>query len=149
MKKEELKDMMEDILETAKIALEKDGKLRPMAFLEIGDNFGILPLSFGNKDEKNRQLSALRIIVRKENADAVFIVTESWYVTTEKERLTIEPSKDPKRKECIMILGECEEGNIATVQLFDREDGKENGKIVFGKKVGHGGNNFREIQFWN
>jgi hypothetical protein len=133
MKKDELKDLMEDILETAKIALVKDGKLRPMAFLKNDDNFGIIPLSFGDNDEKNRQLSALRIIVKEENAEAIFIVTESWYVTTDKQNLEMEPAKDPRRKECIMMMGECEEGNIAIVQIFERENGMENGKIIFGK----------------
>lgn len=135
MKKEELKDIMEDFLGTAKMALEKDGKLLPMAFLKNDDNIGIIPLSFRDNDEKNRQVSALRIIAKKENAEAVFIVTESWYVTTDNGHVEIEPAKDPKRKECVMMMGECEEGSIAIVQLFDREDGEENGKITFGEKI--------------
>lgn len=135
MKKEELKDIMEDMLETAKTILEKDGKLIPIAFMNHNDNFDIVPLSFSDNDEKNRQLSALRILVKKENADAVFVVTESWYVSTNNVPLAMEPSKDPTRKECIIMIGECGGGNITIIQLFDREDGKENGKIIFGQKL--------------
>jgi hypothetical protein len=135
MKKEELKDIMEDMLGTAKTMLEKDGKLRPIAFMKHNDNFDMIPLSFSDNDEKNRQLSALRILVKKENADAVFVITESWYVSTNNVPLAMEPSKDPTRKECIIMIGECGEGNITIIQLFDREGGKENGKIIFGQKL--------------
>lgn len=138
MKKEELKVRMEDILETAKMVLEKDGKLVPMAFMKHNDNVDVIPLSFRDNDEKNRQLSTLRDTVKKKNADAIFIVTESWYVTSDSCHLAIEPSKDPARKECILMMGECEDGNTAIMQMFDREDGKENGKIVFGEKIDMG-----------
>lgn len=131
MKKEELKYSMEDTLETAKEMLLKDGKLVPMAFMQHEDNIDIIALSFRDSYEKNRQLSLLRDIVRKKNAGAVFLLTESWYVTTDSHHLTMEPSKDPKRKECIMIIGECEDANLSIIQLFDRD----NGKIVFGEKV--------------
>lgn len=130
---------MEDILETAKVLLEKDGKLVPIAFIENSDNIGIILLSFSDNDEKSIQLSILRDVAKAKNADAVILVTESWYVTTTSPVITVEPCKDPKRKECIMIVGECEDGNITLVQLFDREGGKENGKIVFREMIGMGG----------
>lgn len=100
-----------------------------------GDNVDIIALSFGNNSEKRRQLSILRDTVTKRNADAVFILAESWYVTTDHSHVDIEPSKDPKRKECIMMTGESENGNFTTIQLFEREGGNENGKIVFGEKI--------------
>ena len=131
---------MENILELAKIALEKDGKLAPMAFMRYGGDFEVMPLSFRDNDEKNRQLSLLRRIAMKKNADIVFILTESWYVTSDIDHidtghLDIEPSKDPARKECILMVGECEDESITIMQIFDREDGKENGKIIFGEKI--------------
>lgn len=135
MKKKELKDRMEGILQTAKVMLEKDGKLMPMAFVNHHNNVDIIALLFRDRDEKNKQLSVLRDIAKKKNADAIFIVSESWYVTTDSSHLNIVPSKDPRRKECIMMMGECEEGIITIIQVFDREGGKENGKIIFLEKI--------------
>lgn len=135
MKKEILKFMIEDILETAKELLVKEGRLRPVAFVSHDDEIEVKPLSFKDNEEKISQLSILKDFVKEKNADAVFILTESWYVETNQGHLTVSPSKDPRRKECIMIIGECEEGDISMVQIFGREDGKENGKIVFGKKI--------------
>lgn len=135
MKKEMLKSMIEEVLETAKMILVKDGKLVPISFVGKDGNIEIMPLSFRDKDEKISQLSMLKDFVKKKNADTIFVVTESWYVETDRDHLTMAPSKDPRRRECIMIIGECEEGSVAVIQLFSREDGKENGKIVFGKKI--------------
>jgi hypothetical protein len=131
MKKEELKDYMENILETAKEILVHNENLVPMAFMKYKDNVDIIALSFGDNDEKNRQLSVLKDRVKKKNADAVFVVTESWYVTSNSGYIVTEPSKDPSRKECVLLLGECENGNFSIMQLFDRKDKK----IVFGEKI--------------
>ena len=136
MKKKELKVRMEDLLQTAKVILEKDGKIVPMAFVYHHNTVDIMAMLFRDRDEKNKQLSVLRDIVKKKNADAIFIVTESWFVTTDSSSpLNIEPSKDPRRKECIMMMGECEDGNDTIIQIFDREGGKENGKIIFREKI--------------
>lgn len=135
MKIEELKVAMEDMLETAKVLLIKDGKLVPVAFMEHHNNIDIIPLSFRDNDEKVRQLSILKDTVKKKSAEVVFMVTESWYVTAESGNLSTEPSKHPMRKECIMMIGECEDGNFSIMQTFDRECGMEDGKIVFGEKI--------------
>lgn len=134
----ELKANMEGILQTAKVVLKKEGNLVPMAFVYHDDIVDIIALLFRDRDEKDRQLSMLRDVVKKKNADAILFVTESWYVTTVNEKIDIAPSKDPRRKESIMILGECEDGNNTIIQLFDRKGGKENGKIIFVEKMDMG-----------
>src|SRR3972149_6258886 len=133
MKKEELKDIMEETLKTAKSLLIKDSKLIPVAFVRSEDNVDVIGLSFKDNEE-NMQLFLLKKLVKMKNANAIFIVTESWYVTSDKKDLKIEPSKHPMRKECIFIYGECEEGNITLMQVFNRKD---NDEIVFGEKLDH------------
>jgi hypothetical protein len=135
MKKEELRMATDDILETAKRLLVKDGGLVPMAFIVCGNNVDIKPLSFRDNDEKHRQLSLLRDYVKKKNVDAIVVLAESWYVTSDSSDIILEPSKDPTRKECILMTGEDENGNFSIVQIFDREGGKENGKVIFGERV--------------
>lgn len=131
MKKEELKDLMEQTLEKAKMLLLRDGKLMPVAFMHYENNIDVIGLSFRDNDEKNRQLSHLKKLAKKNKADAIFVVTESWYVTTDKKDLAIIPSKHPMRKECIFIYGECEEGSITIMQIFD----KKNEEFNFGEKI--------------
>ena len=135
MEKEKLKIVTDDILETAKELLVKDGRLVPMAFIVCGNNVDVEPLSFRDNDEKNRQLFLLRDDVKKKNADAIFVLAESWYITSDSMDIRVAPSEDPTRKECIMMTGESKNGNFSIMQMFDREGGKENGKIIFGKRV--------------
>lgn len=131
MKKEELKNLMENSLEYAKNLLLRDGSLLPVAFIVYGDNIDIIGLTFRDNEEKDQELIFLRKLVREKNANAVYVIVESWYVTSNKIDLTIEPSKHPMRKECIFIIGECKEGDITMMQIFDRK----NGEIIFGEKT--------------
>lgn len=137
MKKEQLKVLMEDSLDRSKEIILKDGRLVPVAFLHYGNNVDIIGLLFEDSTERNRQFSLLRKSAKEKNAEAIFIIIESWYVTVDKKdmvdkkRLQVDPSKHPMRKECIFSYGECEEGGATMVQIFDREGEK----IVFGEKV--------------
>ena len=131
MKKEELKNLMADSLEQSKKLLLRDGKLMPVTFVWHGYNVDIIGLTFRDNDQKNRQLALLRRLVKEKNANAVFVIVESWYVTSNKIDLMIEPAKHPMRKECIFIIGECEEGDVTMMQIFDKKDGK----IIFGEKT--------------
>jgi hypothetical protein len=134
MKKEDLKSLMESVLEDSKTLLLKNGRLAPLAFMKCNEEIGVIPLSFRDDHEKNRQISILKVLVKKMNADAMFVVTESWYVTSYGGCIETEPSKHPMRKECIMMTGECEDGRISIVQLFGHEDDS----IVFGEKMDMG-----------
>lgn len=137
MKKERLKALMEDSLDHAKEILLKEGRLVPVAFLHYGNNVDIIGLLFEDSTERNMQFSLLRKSAKEKNAEAIFTIIESWYVTVDKKdmadkkHLQVERSKHPMRKECIFIYGECEEGGTTMVQIFDREGEK----IVFGEKV--------------
>lgn len=131
MKMAELKNLMEATLEKSKSLLLRDGKLVPVAFIKCANDILVTPLSFEDNDKKNQQLRILRGEVKKKNADAAFLVTESWYITSNSMHISIEPSKHPMRKECIMMIGECEDGNISMMQIFEHN----NEKIIFGEKI--------------
>ncbi len=130
MKKDELEHMMEDALEKAKSLLLRDGYLAPIAFLFSEKEVHIISLTFKNQEEKEEQVMLLRNIAELKNAEAIFLVIESWYVTSDKMDINMMPSKHPMRKECIFLVGECEEGNATIMQQFEREKDK----IIFGEK---------------
>lgn len=132
MKKEELEKLMVSNLEYAKRLLVRDGNVAPVAFVVYGDNIDIIGLSFRDENKKVVQIRMLREFVKKKNADAVFMITESWHVSTNKaEDLYIKPSENPMRKECIFVTGECENTRISIIQTFERK----NDKIVFGERI--------------
>jgi len=131
MKEEEFKLRMENALEEAKTLLLRYGKLVPVALMHSGNDAHVLGLSFKDKKQKNEQLSLLKKFVKLKDADAIFVIVESWYVTTDEENLTIEPSKHPMRKECIVVFGEYEDGNLTVMQIFGRKDEK----IIFEQKL--------------
>lgn len=147
MKKEELKDFMEIALESSKEILLKEGKLFPTAFMFVEGELHIIGLSFRNPREKDMQITLLRKFVKEKNADAAFVAIESWYATSDKKDFNIIPSKHPNRKECIFITGESEEGDITMVQLFEREGGKDEGKIIFTEKHDIGGIGYTKFNF--
>lgn len=133
MKKEELEHVMKGILENAKSLLSRDGRLVPVAFMCIGNEIGVTPLNFKNREEKERQVALLTKVARLKNADALIMVAESWYVASNKP-LEISPSKHPMRKECICIVGECEEGDFTITQKFEREEDIDGDRIIFGER---------------
>ena len=146
MKKEELEHIMEEILENAKSLLSRDGYIAPVAFLCIGNEIRVIPLNFKNREEKERQVVLLTKVARLENADALIMVAESWYVISNKPSLEIEPSKHPMRKECIFVIGEYEEGDITISQQFERED-KEGDRIIFGDRDNMNTSGFSKFNF--
>ena len=125
MKKDELKDLMEDTLEKSKELLSRDGYVSPVAFICYGDRVDIIALSFKNEEDKEKQIRVLGKLARMKKADAIYIVVESWYVTSDKKDLSIIPSKHPMRKECIFVSGECEEGDVLIIQKFEIKEIKE------------------------
>jgi hypothetical protein len=136
MKKDELKDLMESTLEKSKELLLRDGYVHPVAFIYYGNEVDLVALTFENQEDKVKQIYALGKLAKMKKADAVCIVAESWYVTTDKKDLDTMPSKHPMRKECILISGECKEGDIAITQKFERKEIKNESKekIIFGEK---------------
>lgn len=137
MKKDKLKDIMGHSLEQAKKLLLRDGYIAPVGFIYYGDKIDIIGLRLKNLEDKELQIYALGEMARVKKADAVLTIIESWYVVSDKKDLKIVPSKHPERKECIIAVGECEEGNVMMVQMFDRSKRKneEKDEFIFGEKI--------------
>lgn len=139
MKKDILKGIMMHNLEQAKKLLQRDGYVAPVGFIYYGNKVDIIGLSLKNQEDKEMQILTLGKMARKKKADAVITVIESWYVATDKKDLNIVPSTHPARKECIIAVGECEEGDILMTQLFERSERKngekEKDEFIFGEKL--------------
>lgn len=136
MKKDQLKDLMELTLEQSKKLLLRDGYVAPVGFICYGDRIDVVGLIFKNQKDKEIQIRALGKMARTKKADAVFIVIESWYVTSVKKDFSIIPSEHPMRKECIVVVGEYEQGDVNIIQKFERNK-RENGEkdeFIFGEK---------------
>ena len=129
--RDKLRILMEENLEKAKTLLLRDGYVAPMGFIFIGKEIGVCPLRFKDEKEKAKQLFAFKKFAKIKNADAVFVIIESWYVTTDKIDKSIIPSKHPDRKECIFAIGEGKEGAITIIQTF----GRKKKKIIFEDKM--------------
>lgn len=139
MKKEDLKNLMEDTLETSKKLLLRDGYISPVAFMHHEDTMDIIGLTFKDEKEKEKQIYILGKLAKMKKADAIYILVESWYVTSDKKDFGVQPSKHSMRKECIFIYGECEEGKVTIMQKFERKEIKggekeEKEEIIFGEK---------------
>lgn len=149
MKKDELKDLMECTLEQSKELLLRDGYVRPVAFIYYGNDVDVVGLSFENQEDKVKQMYALGKLAKMKKAGAICIVAESWYVTSDKKYLDVIPSEHPMRKECIIITGECQEGDITIMQRFERKEIKNENKeeIIFGEKDDVGAINFSKFNF--
>ena len=136
MKKDKLKDIMEHMLEQAKTLLLRDGYIAPVGFIHYGNKIDIIGLRLKNQEDKEMQILALGEMARVKKADAVITVIESWYVVSDKKDLNIVPSKHSARKECIIAVGECEEGSVMIIQKFERrvrKNGKKD-KFIFTEK---------------
>ncbi len=136
MEKDQLKDLMEHTLEQSKKLLLRDGYVTPVGFICYGDKIDIVCLTFKNQEDKGIQIGALGKITRTKKADAVFIISESWYVTSVKKDFSIIPSEHPMRKECIIVVGECEQGDVNIMQKFERHkrENEEKDDFIFGEK---------------
>lgn len=103
---------VEGILGHARQNLKKDGSLAPVLFLQFQDgDGGILPLDLSEiYEERQMYFAAIGrsfVSAGKSIAEALFL-SETWYVEAEKnERLTLDvaPSKHPRRREAITIVG--------------------------------------------
>ncbi len=135
MKKDELIKLIDHSLEKAKELLLRDGCLIPVAFVCYKNNIDVIALSFTDEEEKGIQISGIGKIAKMKKADAVFIIVESWYVTSETKDLSIVPSKSPMKKECLFVIGESKEEDIAIIQKFERKKGNNNKEEIIFEKI--------------
>lgn len=134
MNKDELIENMEHFIEKAKFLLERDGYLVPVAFLFSGDNIGVIGLNFKDQREKQMTMLALKKKADENDADAIIVVVESWYISSPGDKKIVKVKdlgSHPDRKECIFVFGECEYGIATLMQKFE----KYKDEIIFKEKI--------------
>lgn len=120
-----------DMLNTAKAILSSSGELIPTAFIYSKSGIDIIGLMYEDNEERHGHFSLMRKLIEEKEADSAFIISESWLVESNITNIDVCPSEHPMRKECIFAYGECEEGYVTIVQIFEREGDK----IIFKEKV--------------
>ena len=125
-------DFIEPILVVTKEFLMTRDHLGPALFIRLeNDEQGIVPLidldDLKSTEERQEYFSSLGLSIRLSGMrirEALF-VSEVWYIEPEEEEdLDIPPSKHPKRKEAISIVGRNSEGTrfIHVLQSFGRDN---------------------------
>ncbi len=131
------KDKLNKLLSIAQENLTKDGKLLPVAFLELEDNSEeIIGISDMPEEHINRAFMLFRLGARafldfKKKVNKISFLSEVWYSKQDakkKGKKIIQPRLDPNRKEAIMII---EADNKGKTDIAIKPFTKEKGKIVF------------------
>lgn len=133
---------LKDILRVAKLNIEKDGKLLPVAFIDTGRGMAAVGIaSFEDTDQKHKSMQYLgesaatgKIGEVVTSVREVALVAESWVSTAKKDEgiPSVMPSKDPNRKEAIVIMTMDKNANEECLAVFLT---KEKDKIKFGKSI--------------
>jgi hypothetical protein len=102
---------VENILETAKRNLERDGRLSPVLFLRMKNGRRQAWLLHPPRTAQERSEYFFRVgaTLHKEGLPVEEAVTlmEAWFVEVQKapQALSIPPSQHPRRRECIVLFG--------------------------------------------
>jgi hypothetical protein len=113
--------MVDKLLAHAKLIMEEQGGLAPVAF--IGTNDGkigmIMPSSMNDQDEKEAFAQAIREVSKEHKADFVVIFLESWLrvAKSQKEHDKFVKSgkrisEMPDKKEVVFVSVETHDGNF-------------------------------------
>lgn len=121
---------VEFILEGARQNLLKDSNLAPMLFLRFkSGERGILPLALPSTVEERQEYfraMGVSFATTGKAIDQALFLCETWYVETEEGKqlnLAVPPSRHPKRREAITVMGRDAERTryTAVIQLFHRD----------------------------
>lgn len=120
---------VEFVLDQAKEGIRVHGHLEPALFLRVesGERM-IVPLTLlehlETTGEKQEYFAALGLSARLagHRVREALLVSEVWYVRPEEDTLNVAPSRHPKRKEAIVIVGRDAQGALLShvIQPFGR-----------------------------
>lgn len=106
------KESITAILQMARENLRRDGAVAPVLFLRLENSEnGIVPLVLpATTEEKEAYFEGLGRACRQagQNIQEALFVSETWFVMAEKEErlsLDVAPSRHPRRKEAITVVG--------------------------------------------
>jgi|SRR5581483_4135158 len=123
-------EFAEGILRQAKQNLKKDGALSPMLFLQFKEGEGgIVPLDLPDTHEERAEYFAVIGATFQSQGKVIeeaLFLSDTWYVSAEGEgrlSLDVAPSKHPKRREAITIIGRDAQRTRYTmvVQVYGRD----------------------------
>lgn len=73
------------IIDTAKRNLKDSDSLQPVFFIVKDETVGLFPPDFSTDEKKDEAAKAVRMIVKKMDADFVFFLSESWIAACKTE----------------------------------------------------------------
>jgi len=116
-----LTEHFEEIRQRAIEAFLENGVLLPLLYYLKGDKIvAVTPMLF---EADQKQAAHQEILKRAKGlgVDGFIEASESWYVTYEDRKPRIAPSKHPKRRECVMMIGrQRDQGRIETqMRLYE------------------------------
>jgi hypothetical protein len=129
----ELKSMLDELIGMARLNLERDGHLMPVAFIFSNGGFDVVGTPFTNDEEKEVTVIMLRGMARAKNATAVAMLAEAWHATL--PGMTLEswdgtPARKMKnRREVVQVYVEEQDGYWIGLAPITRDKGRP----TFGK----------------
>jgi len=127
-------EIIQGIVENARLNLEKEGELMPVFFLSKEEKLAIIGAPFSNNEEKEQAVNAVKQACSRMEADWVLGVNEAWMVKLEKKDnepdpdiSKITPSKHPERIEVVMFNLQVRGGKTywASVEQILKSDGSK------------------------
>lgn len=104
---DEVGDMRDCLVATAKHYLERDGELNPptvAAIIKPRRRYSLVALNF-TPDTKRAAFAALHTKLHDYGADALVLVSDAWFAEPEPgEKITAPVSEHPKRRECLHVV---------------------------------------------
>ena len=139
------KDVLEVLLDTAKVTILRDGSHSPMLFVITRDEVLVFLIWEFLKSESGKDSLADIVIklIERFQAQGVALITESWMVKSgngvRPEELThIKASQHPSRIEVLQITSEWEDGNqcMRLLRMIRSNEGKVNRLVEFDSESG-------------
>ena len=105
------REVIEDLLITAKKNLERYGSLQPVLFVQLanGERLAVAVSLSGTGEEKRRVFTDLRTLLQRQGriVDEAVLLSEGWFVDAQKvvNATLVPPSQHPQRQEAITLVG--------------------------------------------
>lgn len=154
-KLETLKDLADEHRSVAMNIFKEEGEVRPMLIAYVGDKRILIPLIFGNNEEKSKLLDVVRLILVAEGVTRYTVAFEGWSLDVggDKEKTIAESKRlydnglsyadSPYRKEIFSVMA-CSYTDRNMV-IYDIDESRNLVEKSFQKEGIHLQGNFFEL----
>jgi hypothetical protein len=114
------------VISRARVNLERDGELLPVAFLCRDHNITIVGTPFSNRREKQAQAQVIRMMAKEMRAEFALFVAEVWFIKKtlgEPLDASVQPSASPERIEGVMFILSCPAEDFVGIAETKRAEG--------------------------